>query len=155
MLLRFHNLYLHQLSNYIVLVNEKMKCLMLTRYMGPSINNVSNFSGFLTSPSPLSAIFSKVRLCFSESPNFKVHIIWEGHKILRNLHLTFDYSTKSKVKISQNFMAFLEYMNCTIYWQFRPTYDPSPNSQMPKSFMEGPYANTHSVMIHVTKVIND
>ena len=23
----------------------------------------------------------------------KVHIFWEGHKILRNLHLTFDYST--------------------------------------------------------------
>ena len=25
----------------------------------------------------------------------KVHIFWEGHKILRNLHLTFDYSTYS------------------------------------------------------------
>ena len=24
---------------------------------------------------------------------YKVHIFWEGHKILRNLHLTFDYST--------------------------------------------------------------
>ena len=29
----------------------------------------------------------------------KVHIFWEGHTILRNLHLTFDYSTYSqKVK---------------------------------------------------------
>ena len=25
--------------------------------------------------------------------NFKVHIFWEGHKILQNLPLTFDYST--------------------------------------------------------------
>ena len=45
----------------------------------------------------------------------KVHIFWEAHKILRSLHLTFDYSTyiqvKSKVKISQNFGDFLEYMN--------------------------------------------
>ena len=23
--------------------------------------------------------------------DFKVHIFWEGHKILRNLHLTFDW----------------------------------------------------------------
>ena len=23
----------------------------------------------------------------------KVHIFWEGHKILKNLHLTFDYRT--------------------------------------------------------------
>ena len=43
----------------------------------------------------------------------KVHIFWEGHKILRNLPLTFDYSTysQSKGKISQNFVAFSEYMN--------------------------------------------
>ena len=34
-------------------------------------------------------------------------IFWEGHKILQNLHLTFVYSTK--VKISQNFVAFSEY----------------------------------------------
>ena len=27
---------------------------------------------------------------------FKVHIFWEGHKILRNLSLTFDYSTYSQ-----------------------------------------------------------
>ena len=26
----------------------------------------------------------------------KVHIFWEGHKILQNLHLTFDYSTYSQ-----------------------------------------------------------
>ena len=45
--------------------------------------------------------------------SFKVHIFWEGHKILRNLQLTFSYvvPVKSKVEISQNFVAFLEYMN--------------------------------------------
>ena len=33
----------------------------------------------------------------------KVHIFWEGHKILRSLHLSFDlhYIEKSKVEISQ------------------------------------------------------
>ena len=48
----------------------------------------------------------------------KVHVFWEGHNILRNLHLTFVcmYCTvdKSKVEISQNFVAFSEYMNFII-----------------------------------------
>ena len=44
----------------------------------------------------------------------KVHIFWEGHKILRNLHLlTACTVVKSKVKSSQNFVAFSEYMNFT------------------------------------------
>ena len=33
-------------------------------------------------PNVNAAILKKVK-------NFKVHIFWEGHKILRNLHLTF------------------------------------------------------------------
>ena len=41
----------------------------------------------------------------------KVHIFWEGHKILRNLPLTVCTVVKSKGKISQNFVAFSEYMN--------------------------------------------
>ena len=41
----------------------------------------------------------------------KVHIFWEGHKILQNLPLTFDYS---KRKILQNFVAFSEYMKLTV-----------------------------------------
>ena len=42
----------------------------------------------------------------------KVHIFWEGQKILRNLHLTsYVLPVKSKVKISQNFVAFSKYMN--------------------------------------------
>ena len=42
----------------------------------------------------------------------KVHVFWEGHKILRNLHLTFVLlPVKSNVKISQNFVDFSEYMN--------------------------------------------
>ena len=42
----------------------------------------------------------------------KVHIFWEGHKILRNLHITnlsYVVPVKSKVEISQNFVAFSEY----------------------------------------------
>jgi hypothetical protein len=43
----------------------------------------------------------------------KVNIFWEGHQILRNLHLTLSYvvPVKSKMKISQNYVAFSEYMN--------------------------------------------
>ena len=41
----------------------------------------------------------------------KVHIILEGHKMLRNLHRRFDWHYKYTVKISQNFVAFSEYMN--------------------------------------------
>ena len=51
---------------------------------------------------------------------YSVHLLcifWEGHKILRNLHLTFllcskylvPLPVKSKVKISQDFVAFSEY----------------------------------------------
>ena len=40
----------------------------------------------------------------------KVHIFREGQKILRNLHLTV-HTVKSKVTISQYFVAFSEYMN--------------------------------------------
>ena len=45
----------------------------------------------------------------------KVHIFWEGQKVLQNLHLTLTGTTKdkSKVKISQNFVAFSEYINFT------------------------------------------
>ena len=35
----------------------------------------------------------------------KVHIFWEGHKILRNLPLTFDYSTYSQ-KLGEDFEKF-------------------------------------------------
>ena len=31
-----------------------------------------------------------------KSYQHKVHTFWEGHKVLRNLHLTFDYSTHSQ-----------------------------------------------------------
>ena len=42
----------------------------------------------------------------------KVHIFWEDHKILRNLHLTV-HTVKSRVEILQNFVAFSECMNFT------------------------------------------
>ena len=35
----------------------------------------------------------------------KVHIFWEGHKMLRNLHLTFDYSTYSQ-RLGEDFAKF-------------------------------------------------
>ena len=40
----------------------------------------------------------------------KVYMFWEGHKIL----LSYVVPVKSKVKISQNFVAFSEYMNFII-----------------------------------------
>ena len=41
---------------------------------------------------------------------YKVHIFWEGHKILQNLHLTFDYSTYSqKLGEDLQWVAFSEY----------------------------------------------
>ena len=51
----------------------------------------------------------------------KVHIFWEGHKFLRNLHRRFVLYSASQiysalmhaVEISQNFVAFSEYMNLT------------------------------------------
>ena len=36
----------------------------------------------------------------------KFHIFWEGHKILRNLHLTFDYSTCYSQKLGEDFAKF-------------------------------------------------
>ena len=50
---------------------------------------------------------------FQNLSSVKVQIFWEGHKILRNLHLTFVLcsASQSKVEISQNFLAFSEYMN--------------------------------------------
>ena len=43
----------------------------------------------------------------------KVHTFWEGHKILRNLPLTYDYSTYSQKegKDFAKFVAFSEYMS--------------------------------------------
>ena len=37
----------------------------------------------------------------------KVHIFWEGHKILQNLHLNFDYSTYSQ-KLGEDFAKFCD-----------------------------------------------
>ena len=59
-------------------------------------------------------IRSKYSLHFSKNIDYlcKIHIFWEGHKSLWNLHLTsYIVPVKSKVEISQNFVAFSEYMN--------------------------------------------
>ena len=75
---------------------------------------------WLLSGNPILKIQS-VNLVWSSCIEF---IFWEGHKILRNLPLTFDYSTmywvhtvKSKGKISKNFVAFSEYSNFKIMHQ--------------------------------------
>ena len=43
----------------------------------------------------------------------KVHIFWEGHKILRTSTLLLSYivPVKSNMEILQHFVAFSEYMN--------------------------------------------
>ena len=45
-----------------------------------------------------------------ELTHYKVHLFWEGNKILGNLHLTFDWQYKSKVEILQTIVAFSEYV---------------------------------------------
>ena len=73
------------------------------------------FSTVLSAPKctlfvQVSFVFSlKIRVFPSKKLQFvlfKVHIFWEGHRILQNLHLTFDWHY-----IGQNFVAFSEYMN--------------------------------------------
>ena len=58
---------------------------------------------------------------------FKVHIFWEGHKILQNFHLRFHcYYYKSTVEISQNFVGFSEYMNLKrINWNTKEKKNPA------------------------------
>ena len=57
------------------------------------------------------------RQVFLKARFFKVHIFWEGRKILRNFPLLLTVSTvvKSKGEISQNFLAFSEYTNFNLY----------------------------------------
>ena len=60
----------------------------------------------------------------------KAHIFWEGHKIF-TLLLSYVVPVKSKVKISQNFVAFSEYMNFTIadVLYGRPLFTKAENHQ--------------------------
>ena len=47
---------------------------------------------------------------------FKVHIFWEGHKILQNLHRRFDWHYIGQINsgdFAKIFVALLEYMNFT------------------------------------------
>ena len=56
---------------------------------------------------------------FSFYLRIKVHIFWEGHKILRNLHLTFDlhyvHRTIVRWRFRKFFLAFSECMNFTLF----------------------------------------
>ena len=49
----------------------------------------------------------------TEHSFIKVEVLREGHKILQNHHLRFDYvvNVKFKMEISQNFVAFSEYVS--------------------------------------------
>ena len=73
---------------------------------------------FFANPDWIGLVSSLKKWNSFDTLDSKVHIFWEGHKVLRNLHLTFDYSTYSKVKISQNFVAFSEYMNINTFNHF-------------------------------------
>ena len=56
-------------------------------------------------------------LVFTTSMVGKVHIFWEGHKILRNLHLTFDHSTLYTVKMICQ-VGLLLFKNQNALWDF-------------------------------------
>ena len=48
--------------------------------------------------------------------NYKVHIFWEGHKILRNLHLTFDCMYCSQ-KLGEDFAKVCGLLRIyELYW---------------------------------------
>ena len=52
----------------------------------------------------LKTVFTEVDDEIDSGPG-KVHIFWEGHKILRNLHLTFDCMYSSQ-KLGEDFAKF-------------------------------------------------
>ena len=54
----------------------------------------------------------------SDLRRFKVHIFWEGHKKVSYL---VSVKSKSKVEISQNFVAFSEYMNFNAKYKVKQT----------------------------------
>ena len=70
-----------------------------------------------------------VRNWWSHNPKYFsvgiVHIFWEGLKICEIFTLLLSYVVpiKSKVKISQNFVAFSEYMNFTRYLQGKHNFE--------------------------------
>ena len=75
----------------------------------------------------------------------KVHIFWESHKILRNLHRRFDHFYIGQ--ISQKFVAFSEYMNfifskskniwIAVYWMLCKFFDFLPISRiMPQEHLD-------------------
>ena len=63
----------------------------------------------------MNTFFDKYRDC-DEAILGKSHIFWEGHKILRNLTVDLTDTTESSVEISQNFVAYSEYMDFNGKW---------------------------------------
>ena len=76
----------HNISIFLLYCSFKRKC---HQFLGKS---ELGFAGlpFSGAPDDRPTFFPKETLVH------KVHIFWEGHKILRNLPLTFDYSTYSQ-----------------------------------------------------------
>ena len=60
-------------------------------------------------------IIGLLSLAYSVKINFKVHIFWEATKFCKisTVDLSYVVLVKSMVEISQNFVAFSEYLNFT------------------------------------------
>ena len=67
----------------------------------------------------LSKVWSQSWTLFTEMSNhpimFKVHIFWEGHKILRNLHQLFDWQYLGQI-ISGDSAKFCGLLRNELYW---------------------------------------
>ena len=110
----------------VINIKERTQLVFCSRY--PAINSETFFKNVVISwflkTNKASFKYSNRIYLFYSSINFggKVHIFWEGHKILRNLPLTFTYTVysivKSKGKTSQIFVAFSEYMNLIYVYVF-------------------------------------
>ena len=92
------------------------KNLPRSRILGTFINDFSKLFCVCWRKKECVKRFSKMfwlnRSWFIRIYILKVHIFWEGHKILRNFHRKFDWHDIEQIysgDFSQNFVTFLEY----------------------------------------------
>ena len=87
------NLWLHQLCQKIYYCSQGKSPSRTKAYVWPVWTKIHLSLGF-------EETYRNYSITDQSSPNFvKVHIFWEGHKILRNIHLTFDWHyIQSKVR---------------------------------------------------------
>ena len=94
----------------------------------------------------------------------KVHIFWEGHKILRNLHLTFDYSSYSQ-KLGEDFAKFCGllrmyelYQHCLeyllVYVLFKVLNSPFLTCLWSSLILEINQMNEKSFVLQVLSIVN-